>query len=78
MDMPVFFFIDPDFVKDPQMKGIDTVTLSYTFFSERLRPRCLVTWAYGVECIGSEGLTKTAEARYDKNGNLRSVPGTQV
>lgn len=33
VDMPVFFFIDPDFLDDPQMRGIDTVTLSYTFFS---------------------------------------------
>lgn len=34
VDMPVFFFIDPDFLEDPQMKGIETVTLSYTFFSK--------------------------------------------
>jgi cytochrome c oxidase assembly protein subunit 11 len=33
VDMPVFFFIDPDFLKDPAMRGIDTITLSYTFFS---------------------------------------------
>lgn len=33
VDMPVFFFIDPDFCDDPAMRGIDTVTLSYTFFS---------------------------------------------
>lgn len=34
VDMPVFFFIDPGFCDDPAMKGIDTVTLSYTFFSK--------------------------------------------
>jgi cytochrome c oxidase assembly protein subunit 11 len=33
VDMPVFFYIDPDFLKDPNMKGIDTITLNYTFFS---------------------------------------------
>ncbi|PSN61218.1 hypothetical protein BS50DRAFT_504709 [Corynespora cassiicola Philippines] len=32
VDMPVFFYIDPEFVKDINMKGIETVTLSYTFF----------------------------------------------
>ena len=34
VDMPVFFYIDPEFLRDPNMKGIDTITLNYTFFSE--------------------------------------------
>lgn len=38
VDMPVFFFIDPDFASDPAMKGIDTITLSYTFFSKLSSP----------------------------------------
>lgn len=33
VDMPVFFYIDPDFVNDPSMTKIDTIILSYTFFS---------------------------------------------
>ncbi|KAI5953036.1 COX11 [Candida theae] len=32
VDMPVFFFIDPDFAKDPNMRGIDDVVLHYSFF----------------------------------------------
>jgi cytochrome c oxidase assembly protein subunit 11 len=35
VDMPVFFYIDPDFVNDINMKNIETVTLSYTFFKAR-------------------------------------------
>jgi cytochrome c oxidase assembly protein subunit 11 len=34
VDMPVFFYIDPDFVKDPAVRKIETVTLHYTFFSK--------------------------------------------
>lgn len=32
VDMPVFFFIDPEFAKDPSMKNIDDVVLNYAFF----------------------------------------------
>ncbi|WPK27451.1 hypothetical protein PUMCH_004839 [Australozyma saopauloensis] len=32
VDMPVFFFIDPDFAKDSAMKNIDDVVLNYSFF----------------------------------------------
>lgn len=28
----VFFYIDPDFLKDRRMGRLDTMTLSYTFF----------------------------------------------
>lgn len=34
VDMPVFFYLDPDLMTDLNMKGIETVTLSYTFFSK--------------------------------------------
>ncbi|CAK7203209.1 Cytochrome c oxidase assembly protein cox11, mitochondrial [Sporothrix eucalyptigena] len=32
VDMPVFFYLDPDMLNDLNMKGVETVTLSYTFF----------------------------------------------
>ena len=32
VDMPVFFFIDPDFAKDSAMRNIDDVVLNYSFF----------------------------------------------
>ena len=30
--MPVFFYVDPEFATDPRLKGVDNLTLSYTFF----------------------------------------------
>ncbi|KAL6959655.1 Cytochrome c oxidase assembly protein cox11, mitochondrial [Sarracenia purpurea var. burkii] len=32
IDMPVFFYIDPEFETDPKMDGINSLILSYTFF----------------------------------------------
>lgn len=33
--MPVFFYIDPEFVEDPRMEYVDSITLSYTFFEAK-------------------------------------------
>ncbi|MBP9752740.1 MAG: cytochrome c oxidase assembly protein [Proteobacteria bacterium] len=32
MDMPVQFYIDPDLAKDKDLKDVNLITLSYTFF----------------------------------------------
>lgn len=37
IDMPVFFYVDPEFATDPRMKNVNHLTLSYTFFKVRLR-----------------------------------------
>ena len=34
VDMPVFFYIDPDVLEDFNMRNVKTVTLNYTFFSK--------------------------------------------
>ncbi len=38
VDMPVFFYLDPDLLKDVNMRGVETVTLNYTFFSKLSSP----------------------------------------
>ncbi|OAV92403.1 hypothetical protein PTTG_08967 [Puccinia triticina 1-1 BBBD Race 1] len=35
VDLPIFFFIDKDFVDDPLMRDIDDIVLSYTFFKAK-------------------------------------------
>ena len=30
--MPVFFYLDRDFATDPNMRDVDEIILSYTFF----------------------------------------------
>jgi cytochrome c oxidase assembly protein subunit 11 len=32
IDMPVFFYIDKEILKDPAMEHVNSITLSYTFF----------------------------------------------
>ncbi|XP_053996459.1 cytochrome c oxidase assembly protein COX11, mitochondrial [Hylaeus anthracinus] len=35
VDMPVFFYIDPQFAQDPKMENVDEIILSYTFFEAK-------------------------------------------
>jgi len=35
VDMPVFFYIDPDYLEDPFLKDCNEITLSYTFFKSK-------------------------------------------
>lgn len=64
VDMPVFFYLDPDMLNDLNMKGIETVTLSYTFFSEYPFYHCHVCG------VTADSL---AEAKYDNNGNFKAI-----
>lgn len=41
-NMPVTFFISPDLDRDRHMKEIDTITLSYTFFSSKADPKDVI------------------------------------
>ncbi len=34
VDMPVSFFIDPEFMTDPNMDDVTSITLSYTFYNQ--------------------------------------------
>jgi cytochrome c oxidase assembly protein subunit 11 len=35
VDMPVFFYIDPEFTRDPLMQDVNDITLHYTFFKSK-------------------------------------------
>lgn len=68
VDMPVFFYLDPDLLNDLNMIGIETVTLSYTFFSKFLtQPR----WREVANAIYA------AEAKYANNGKMGGAPAVK-
>ncbi|VDM73019.1 unnamed protein product [Strongylus vulgaris] len=35
VDLPVFFYIDPDYANDPALEYLDNILLSYTFFEAK-------------------------------------------
>lgn len=39
IEMPVLFYIDPDFEKDPKMKDVDSITLAYVLMETEKSPR---------------------------------------
>lgn len=67
VDMPVFFYLDPDLLTDLNMRGVETVTLSYTFFS-----KWMIRWC-GCELRGCFANYCT-EAKYDNNGQMSGFP----
>ncbi|CAG2168150.1 unnamed protein product, partial [Oppiella nova] len=35
VDLPVFFYIDPEYADDPRLENVDDIVLSYTFFEAK-------------------------------------------
>lgn len=48
VELPVFFYIDPEFTDDPKMEHVDLITLSYTFFESKEMPG----WGKGGGILG--------------------------
>ena len=44
-DFPVVYFVDPQYVSDPETRGGDEITLSYTFFQIANQPKTTQTAA---------------------------------
>lgn len=87
VDMPVFFYLDPDLLRDVNMQRVETVTLNYTFFSaffpfftyhffrvfSFLFTLCfsLVLLPNHLDLLLADA---KAEARYDDNGKFKGPP----
>ena len=52
IDMPVFFYVDPEFATDPRMRKVNHLTLSYTFFKVDLgNESCLTIAVCSMCCV---------------------------
>ncbi|GAB0497005.1 hypothetical protein MMPV_008328 [Pyropia vietnamensis] len=64
VDMPVFFFLDPEFAADERMADVDEVTLSYTFFRaedvsmEELQEAHTRVWEAAMKDLDAAGTQK--------------------
>lgn len=78
VDMPVFFYLDPDLLMDVNMKGIETVTLSYTFFSKCLLSLVTVTrgWIATDNPAQRRGMTIRGKSRTSRQHHDRFTGGS--
>lgn len=76
IDMPVFFFIDPDFARDPAMRNIDDIILHYTFFKAHYGDGSAVSQA----AARGEAISKEENEQMLANASLLSpqVEDTRV
>lgn len=70
VDMPVFFYLDPDYLNDLNMKGIETVTLSYTFFS-KFFPVFPGVWSVEFWTVETMKGTKADDGSFFNRGKVR-------
>lgn len=55
--MPVMFFVDPDIVKEKDLKGLRSITLSYTFFPQDKEPAKVSTVVSPVQSFAEKMTT---------------------
>ncbi|AEY95624.1 FACR106Cp [Eremothecium gossypii FDAG1] len=60
VDMPVFFFIDPDFATDPQMRNVDDLVLHYTFFRAQYASEAAPDGALGPAVVDATAVEAAA------------------
>jgi cytochrome c oxidase assembly protein subunit 11 len=83
VDMPVFFYLDPDLLNDLNMRGVETVTLNYTFFSKLMnRASSVPEHSRMLTTTQKRDMTTMEDsshlpARYASGRNLRKLYITQ-